>query len=56
MIRSIVFTAPTVCNVDRIKCPVSAAERAVETVSSSRISPNKITSGASRNADFNAFK
>mgnify|MGYP000635642929 CR=1 FL=1 len=44
------------CNVDKIKCPVSAAESAVETVSSSRISPNKIISGASRKADFNAVK
>ena len=48
MIRSMVFTAPRVCRVAMSRWPVSAAVMAVWMVSWSRISPNKITSGAWR--------
>ncbi len=39
-------------NVVRIKCPVSAAWRAISAVALSRISPMAITSGSWRNSDF----
>ena len=51
-----VFTQPTVCRVENNKCPVSAAVKAVLIVSGSRISPNKITSGLSRNAARKAIR
>ena len=48
MIRLIVSVASRVWTVERTRWPVSAAERAVRTVSSSRISPIRITSGSWR--------
>ena len=48
MIRLIVSGASTVWSVESTRCPVSAADSAVETVSSSRISPTRITSGSWR--------
>ena len=48
MIRLIVSVASRVCRVESTRCPVSAAESAVRTVSSSRISPIRITSGSWR--------
>ena len=48
MIRLIVSVASSVCSVDSTRCPVSAAASAVRTVSSSRISPIRITSGSCR--------
>ena len=47
-IRLIVSVASTVWIVESTRWPVSAAERAVWTVSSSRISPTRITSGSWR--------
>ena len=47
-IRLIVSVASRVCSVDSTRCPVSAAASAVRTVSSSRISPIRITSGSCR--------
>ena len=46
--RLIVCVASVVCSVDITKCPVSAACSAAATVSVSRISPMKITSGSCR--------
>ena len=54
MIRSTVCAAVLVWSVDMTKCPVSAADTAVDIVSKSRISPTKITSGSSRKAERNA--
>ena len=48
MMRVIVSTAPIVCSVESTRCPVSAAESAAHTVSGSRISPMRITSGSWR--------
>ena len=48
---SIVFN---VCRVVKTKCPVSAAVRAMDMVSKSRISPIKITSGSCRKACLKA--
>src|SRR4051794_2442979 len=48
MIRLIVSGASTVWRVESTRWPVSAADRAVDTVSSSRISPTRITSGSWR--------
>ena len=39
-----------VCSVAITRCPVSAALRAISIVSSSRISPTKMTSGSCRSA------
>ena len=50
MTRSIVVGALCVCSVAKTRCPVSAAVRAVATVSRSRISPTRITSGSWRSA------
>ena len=52
--RSTVPAAPVVCSVEKISCAISAAVTAVEIVSVSRISPSRITSGASRMADRSA--
>ena len=48
MMRVIVSTAPIVCSVESTRCPVSAAESAAHTVSGSRISPIRMTSGSWR--------
>src|SRR3954465_5257446 len=48
MMRLTVSGASTVCSVESTRWPVSAALRAVATVSSSRISPTRITSGSCR--------
>ncbi len=45
MTRSSVSEALVVCTVDRTKCPVSEAASATCIVSTSRISPMRITSG-----------
>ena len=54
MMRSIVCAASCVCRVANTRWPVSAAVRAVEIVSRSRISPTRITSGSWRRAAFRA--
>src|SRR5881628_800276 len=46
--RLIVCVASVVCRVENTRCPVSAAFSAVSSVSMSRISPIRITSGACR--------
>ncbi len=46
MMRLIDSAASIVCSVESTRWPVSAADRAVWTVSSSRISPIRITSGS----------
>src|SRR2546425_3289650 len=46
--RLIVCVASVVCSVENTRCPVSAAFSAVSSVSISRISPIRITSGACR--------
>ena len=48
MMRLTVSGASTVCSVESTRWPVSAADSAVCTVSSSRISPTRITSGSWR--------
>ena len=48
MMRLTDSDASTVWMVESTRWPVSAAERAVRTVSSSRISPMRITSGSCR--------
>ena len=48
--RSIVFAASIVCRVDSTRWPVSDASSAIEIVSTSRISPTRITLGAWRRA------
>src|SRR5881397_279703 len=48
MTRLIVCVASVVCSVENTRCPVSAAFSAVSSVSISRISPIRITSGACR--------
>ena len=48
MTRLIVSGASAVCSVESTRWPVSAAERAVRTVSSSRISPMRMMSGSWR--------
>ncbi len=50
MMRSTVFAALDVCSVPKTRWPVSAAVRASEMVSRSRISPTRMTSGSSRSA------
>src|SRR5690606_36701754 len=52
--RSIVIAAELVCSVPNTKWPVSAAVNARRIVSRSRISPTRMTSGSSRNAERNA--
>ena len=52
MIRLIVSVASRVCSVESTRWPVSAALSAVRTVSSSRISPTRITSGSWRRTRF----
>ena len=52
--RSTVCTALTVCRVARTRWPVSAAISAALTVSRSRISPTRMTSGVCRTTAFNA--
>src|SRR6266702_2044862 len=49
MTRLIVWVQSVVCNVENTRCPVSAAFSAVSSVSISRISPIRMTSGAWRN-------
>src|SRR5215203_3363836 len=48
MMRLTVSGASTVCSVESTRWPVSAADSAVWTVSSSRISPTRMTSGSWR--------
>ena len=48
MRRWIVSAASVVCSVDITKWPVSAADRPAFTVSASRISPIRMTSGSCR--------
>ena len=48
MMRLMVSTASRVCKVENTMCPVSAACSAVLMVSTSRISPTRITSGSWR--------
>ena len=48
MMRLIVSAASIVCSVDSTRWPVSAADSAARTVSTSRISPTRITSGSWR--------
>ncbi len=48
--RSMVFAASIVCSVDSTRWPVSAASIAISIVSTSRISPMRITFGAWRSA------
>ncbi len=55
MMRLIVSGASTVCSVENTRWPVSAAERAVCTVSVSRISPTRITSGSWRSTRRSAW-
>ena len=55
MTRLIVCPASTVWRVLRTRCPVSAADRAISTVSRSRISPTRITFGAWRSAARSPF-
>ena len=54
MTRLIVSAASAVCSVESTRCPVSAATSAVETVSKSRISPTRITSGSCRSEERSA--
>ena len=54
--RSTVAAAPVVCSVEKTKWPVSAAVMASLIVSRSRISPTRITSGSSLNAERSAFE
>ena len=54
MILPIDFAAPLVWSVAKTRWPVSAAVKASEMVSRSRISPTRITSGLSRRADLSA--
>src|SRR3989454_3103397 len=49
MTRLIVWVQSVVCSVENTRCPVSAAFSAVSSVSISRISPIRMTSGAWRN-------
>ena len=48
--RLTVSTASLVCSVESTRCPVSPAARAAATVSGSRISPIRMTSGSWRTA------
>jgi hypothetical protein len=48
--RSTVFAASMVCSVESTRCPVSAASMAISIVSTSRISPMRMTFGAWRRA------
>ena len=54
MMRSMVLAAELVCSVPKTRWPVSAAVSASRMVSRSRISPTRITSGSSRNAERRA--
>src|SRR6266404_633699 len=54
MTRLIVWVASVVWSVENTRCPVSAAFSAVSSVSMSRISPIRITSGACRSTWRNA--
>ncbi len=54
MMRSTVLDALFVCRVPKTIVPFSAAERAMEIVSRSRISPTRTRSGSSRPADLSA--
>ncbi len=54
--RLTVSVASMVCSVERTRCPVSAAASAAATVSMSRISPMRITSGSSRMAARSAVR
>src|SRR5437773_2730006 len=49
MTRLMVWVQSVVCSVENTRCPVSAAFSAVSSVSMSRISPIRMTSGAWRN-------
>ena len=50
MMRSTVFAASIVCSVESTRWPVSAASIAISIVSTSRISPIRMTLGAWRSA------
>ena len=50
MMRLMVSVASSVCSVENTRWPVSAASSAVSTVSKSRISPTRMTSGSWRSA------
>ena len=52
--RSMVCGALLVCSVAKTRWPVSAAVRAAEMVSRSRISPTMIMSGSCRSANLRA--
>ena len=54
MMRSTVLAALFVCRVPNTIVPFSAAARAIEIVSRSRISPTRMRSGSSRPAAFSA--
>ena len=54
MMRSTVPDAPVVCSVEKMSWAISAAVTAVPMVSASRISPSRMTSGASRMAERSA--
>ena len=54
MIRLIVSVASMVCSVLITKWPVCAAVRAADTVSGSRISPMRMSSGSSRRTYLSA--
>src|SRR3954469_17794961 len=56
MMRLIDSGASTVWSVESTRWPVSAADRAVWTVSSSRISPTRMTSGAWRSTRRSALE
>ena len=56
MIRLMVCAAELVCRVAKVRCPVSAMRSADSTVSWSRISPMRTTSGSSRSAERRAFE
>ncbi len=50
MMRSTVLAASIVCSVESTRWPVSAASMAISIVSTSRISPMRMTFGACRSA------
>src|SRR6478735_3957884 len=56
MTRLIVWVASVVCSVEKTRWPVSAALSAVSSVSLSRISPIRMTSGSCRSTDLSAAR
>ncbi len=55
MMRLMDSTAEFVCRVEKVRWPVSATRRAASTVSKSRISPIRTTSGSSRRTERRAL-